>query len=296
VALNLLQNDSKKLRVGINIAVLALAFFGVTRRSYNVEQLTRFDALMIDTFAPIQRSITFANEQVSGFFKHYTLNVSASQKNQELLRTIFELEERLFNIKEMEMENRRLKELLEFANEIPGKKVLAQIVSWDASSDFRTLRVNKGLKDGLQLQATVVTAEGLVGYVYRLTNHFADVLTILDPNNRTDVIIQRTRSQGIMEGYSANRGLMKYVGRTEPIILGDEVLTSGLGHIYPKGIRVGRVSRIERESYGITQHVEVRPSVDFSRLEEVMVLVSDEDQLRRLEWKALEQTESTLNR
>lgn len=290
--MNLQQSDSKKLKIGLNIFVLALALYGVSKRQYDYEQMTRFESLMIDTFAPVQRLVTAGQEQVGGFFRHYALNISASKKNQELKQQIDELQGTLFSLQEMEKENLRLKQLLEFGEDIPGKKVMAQIVAWDASSDFKTLRINKGQRDGLLLQSTVVTSEGLVGYVYRLTNHFADVLTILDPNNRTDVVIQRTRSQGIMEGYGGSRGLMKYVNRTEPIILGDEVVTSGLGHVYPKGIRVGQVSRIERESYGITQYVEVKPSVDFGRLEEVMVLIYEDDQVKRLEWKALEQAES----
>lgn len=290
--LNLLQNESKKLKIGLNIAVLALALWGVSKRQYNSDQTTAFENLMIDTFAPLQRSVTYVHERFSGFFEHYTLNIQASKKNKELKLQISELENKIFLHMEMEQENQRLKKMLDFADDIPAKKVLAQIVAWDAASDFKSLRINKGLKDGLELQATVVTADGLVGYVYRLTNHFADVLTILDPNNRTDVVVQRTRSQGIMEGYPGNKGLMKYVTRTEPIILGDDVLTSGLGHIYPKGIRVGTVSRLERESYGITQYIEVRPSVDFNRLEEVMVLIADgEAARRRLEWEVLENSD-----
>jgi rod shape-determining protein MreC len=292
VTLNLIQNDSKKLKIGLNIAVLSLALYGVSKRQYDYEQSTKFQSLMIDTFAPVQRAVTSSQESISSFFKDYALNVSASKQNEILLQEIAELESKLFSVSEMTQENRRLKDLLQFGEEMSGTKVMAQIVAWDSSSDFKTLRINKGLKDGLQLQSTVVTADGLVGYVYRLTHHFADVLTVLDPNNRTDVIIQRTRSQGIMEGFGASRGLVKYVNRTEPIILGDEVITSGLGHIYPKGIRIGRVSRLERESYGITQYVEVKPSVDFSRLEEVMVLISDNEESKRLEWRALEQVET----
>ena len=82
---------------------------------------------------------------------------------------------------------------------------------------------------------------------------------------------------------------MKYISRAEPIILGDVVITSGLGNIYPKGIKVGTVSRIERESYGITQDVEINPAVDFGRLEEVVILLSDEDEQKRREWQALDE-------
>ena len=80
---------------------------------------------------------------------------------------------------------------------------------------------------------------------------------------------------------------MKYVTRTEPVILNDLVITSGLGNIYPKGLVVGSVSKIERESYGITQKIEVRPAVDFSRLEEVVVLVNEGDFSREQEFNAL---------
>jgi rod shape-determining protein MreC len=184
-------------------------------------------------------------------------------------------------------ENKRLKGLLRFGEEIPRKKILAQIVGWDAASDFKVLRINKGLKDGIQLQSTVITSQGLVGYIYRLTNSFSDIITILDSNNRVDGIVQRTRSHGIVEGFSGRTCQMKYVKRAEPIILNDLVLTSGLGNIYPKGLKVGSISHIERESFGITQQVEITPAVDFGRLEEVVVLVVEGDEQRRRELETL---------
>ena len=97
------------------------------------------------------------------------------------------------------------------------------------------------------------------------------------------------RAHGIVEGYNSEKSIMKYVSRAEPIILGDVVITSGLGNIYPKGIRVGKVSRIERESYGITQNVEITPAVDFGRLEEVVILVAEGDEQKKREWEALDQ-------
>lgn len=289
--MKLMEAEGKKLKIFINIFVLALSLYTVSKREYDFDKLSAFDKLMIESFAPIQRFVSSTQLSLGSFFDDYLANVSASQENQELKKKIQELEARLFTYEEMEHENERLKDLLDFSSDIAQKKVLAQVVAWDAASDFQTLRINKGLSDGLSLQSTVVTARGLVGYVYRLTNHFADVLTILDPNNRTDVLIQRTRSHGILEGYRDGRTLMKYVTRTEPVILGDEVLTSGLGNIYPKGIPIGDVGRIERESYGITQHIEVIPGVDFSRLEEVLVLVRPNDESRRKEWQALDMSD-----
>ncbi|MEK6625079.1 MAG: rod shape-determining protein MreC, partial [Bdellovibrionota bacterium] len=198
------------------------------------------------------------------------------------------LHQKLFAMTELELENKRLKALLAFGEEMQIGRVLAQIVAWDANSDFKVMRVNKGINDGVKLQATVVTAGGLVGYVYRLSQHYADILTILDSNNRVDGILQRTRSHGIVEGVSKDKCMMKYVARTEPVILNDIILTSGLGNIFPKGIKVGVVSRIERESYGITQAIEVNPAVNFSQLEEVIILVGPENKMRYFEWEALD--------
>lgn len=286
--MKLMESEGKKLKVFLNVAVCAIALYGVSKRQYTVDQTTIFENLMVETFAPIQKMVTFLQSKTNAVFENYVANINASKQNKVLEKKMAELEGKVFNFHEMELENSRLKNLMEFSSDTPHKKVLAQVVAWDSSSDFQTLRINKGKKDGISLQSTVVTAKGLVGYVYRITSQFSDVLTILDPNNRTDALIQRTRSHGVLEGYSGGRTLMKYVTRSEPVILGDVVLTSGLGNVYPKGIRIGSVARIERESYGITQHVEIIPSVDFSRLEEVMVLVSTNDEARRIEWSALD--------
>ena len=84
---------------------------------------------------------------------------------------------------------------------------------------------------------------------------------------------------------------MKYLAGTEPVILGDLILTSGLGNIYPKGLRIGKITKVERESYGITQSIELAPVVDFSTLEEVVVLVGSKDEVKEKEWKALDDAE-----
>ena len=268
--------------------VLGLSLFIISKEKMVVKESSAFDNLIINSFASVQQGVVFVQRRVVSVFKHYFDNISASKENQQFVKKISLLENRVSAYEELGRENKRLRKLLRFGEGITWKKVLAQIVAWDSSSDFRVLRINKGLSDGIKLQSTVVTNQGLVGYIYRLTNHFADILTILDHNNRVDGIVQRIRSHGIVEGFASDRCLMKYVTRSGSIILNDTVLTSGLGNIYPKGLRIGRVSRIERESHGVIQRVEILPSVDFGRLEEVVVLVSEGDQVKKKEWKALD--------
>lgn len=295
--MKLSESGSQRLKIAVNIVVLSVALYGVSRRSFTLRETSTFERAMIDFLvAPMQRGVSMIHGRFSDLTDHYVFNVGASKENGELKKELASLEEKVFSLGEVERENERLKSLLAFSGTSDTKRILAQIVSYDANSDFRVLRINKGADDGIKLQSTVVTADGVVGYIYRLTDHFADILTIIDTNNRVDVLIQRTRSHGIVEGYRSNKCVMKYVSQTDPIILGDEVITSGLGNVYPKGIRVGTVSRIERESYGITQQIEVTPAVNFATLEEVVVLTSENDDLRRLEWQALDNSEGEDNK
>lgn len=286
--MKLVENQEQRYKLLVNVLVIGISLFGITRREYNYNQSSAFERLMVDSLAPMQQSMGLIKSEASSFFRHYVDNIYASKDNIKLKKNIAELENKLFLYQELEKENKRLKSLMQFGEGLGHKKVLAQIVAWDASSDFKILRINKGIKDGIKLQSPVVTSQGLVGYIYRLTDHFADILTLLDPNNRIDGLVARTRSHGIVEGLSNERAIMKYVPRTEQVILDDLVITSGLGNIYPKGLQVGSISKIERESYGITQYIEITPAVDFTKLEEVVVLISDSRLIKQREWDAMD--------
>jgi rod shape-determining protein MreC len=287
--LGLSEHEERRTKIIINTIILVIAFFGMTRRDYVFQKTSLAEKVIIDVMAPVQSFVTNVQLGVSSYIDHYVTNINSSKENVILKTKIETLKTEIFNYQEMVKETDRLRELISFGSQLERKKIVAQVVSWDSADDYKVVRINRGLKDGVKLQSVVTSAEGLVGYVYRLTDHFADVITILDANNRVDGIVERLRSHGIVEGYSHGRCIMKYVNRTEPIILNDIVLTAGLGNVYPKGLRIGYISRIERESYGITQHVEITPLVNFSKLEEVLVLVYEQEEHKQLEWKALEE-------
>lgn len=262
-------------RLILDALVIIFSIWGMVKKNFNQEEVSLFQTLMMEVTGPIQKSISSSRGAVSGFFDHYIYLSNVSEQNRKLQKDIEDQQSEIFRLQQLEKENLRLKELLGFGEDLNYRKVLAQVVAWDSSGQYRMLRINKGSREGLKLNSPVVTASGLVGHVYRVAVDYSDVLTLLDPNSRVDVLIDSTRSYGILEGYSRFYGLMKYVPRSEPVSLNDVVITAGLGAIYPKGIKVGEISRIERESYGITQVIEVTPSVDFQRLEELVVLVSE---------------------
>jgi len=278
---------NNRLRLGLEILILALSLYGVSKWSGKYEKVSPIKSFFMTNIAAIQQGVTSINNKVSTLFNEYLANIEASRENKVLINKIAALENQIFEFVELAKDNKRLKDLLAFGKKQTKRPILSQIVGWNSSSDFKVLRINKGLKNGIRLQSPVVTSKGLVGYIYRLTDHFADVLTILDPNNKVDAIVARSRSHGILEGYENGKIFMKYVSNIEPVILNDQVLTSGLGNMYPKGIRIGRISKVERESYTVTQHIEITPSVDFGNLEEVIVLILPDRNKKEKEWETL---------
>ena len=290
--MKIMAQSGKRLKISLHVAALLLAFFNFVRKDDVVRETSFFENIMIDSLAWVQEGVTFLRKKVLVWKDDYWANLDANRENILLKRKMAELEHKIFVSEETFQENRRLKKLLGYVQNISSQKILAGVVAWDNNSDFKVLRIDKGLEDGIRLQSAVVTDRGVVGYIYRMTDHFSDVLTILDSSNKVDGIIKRIRSRGIVEGYSFDRCIMKYVRRTDPIVLRDIVITSGLGNIYPKGITIGEVSRIERQSYGITQYVEIKPMVNFQRLEEVVVLIPSDDDSKKREWEVLDGKES----
>lgn len=272
--LNNLNMVSSRWKLINNVVVALLAVWGLSSTDFKKNKVSFFEGLLIELVAPIQRGSLSIQEKISYTIDHYFTIVNTSKENSQLKKKVLSLEQTIFKLGEVQSENTRIKQLLEFSKDLDSKKVLAQVVSWDAASEFKVLRINKGSANGLKLMAPVITMTGLVGYVYRVGRNYSDILTILDQNNRVDVIVTRTRTHGIVEGRSDFICRMKYVSRTEKLEIGDEVITAGLGEIYPKGVRVGTVTQIDKKNYGITQKIELTPSVDFHKLEEVIVLVS----------------------
>jgi rod shape-determining protein MreC len=206
-------------------------------------------------------------------FDNYFRIVNTSKENEFLKNKINRLESDLFMMEETRRENNRLKQMLSYAEEVGQQKILAQVIGWDSANQFKVLRLNRGSKDGIALMSPVITHLGLVGYIYRVGYNYSDVLTILDPNNRVDALVERTRTHGIVEGVFNYLCTLKYVSRTEPVELGDKLITAGVGGVYPKGIKVGMVTDIDQDSSGMTLGIEITPSVDFHKLEEVIILL-----------------------
>jgi rod shape-determining protein MreC len=265
----------KEFRVLIVYTLLILISLGSLNSLRKDEiDMNWHDRLVLFITTPVQSAVTFTLRGANGILQNYLFLVQTREENKFLLEKNRILQSQLAIMNEYEKENQRLRELLKFEKTFPYQKVIAQVVGRDAHPDFRTIRINKGTDDGIKQGMPVVTHEGIVGRILRSSGGVSDVLTILDHQSSVDSLIQRSRTRGIVEGLSESSCQMKYALRTDQVEIGDQVITSGLGEVYPKGVSVGTVTRVEKKNYGVSQSIEIKPSVDFSKLEEVIVLLN----------------------
>jgi rod shape-determining protein MreC len=170
------------------------------------------------------------------------------------------------------MMNERMRALLELDKQLRQPTVAALVVGKDPSPWFQTVMVDKGMEAGVAKGDPVINAEGIVGIVVDVSAHYAKVMLITDPNSAVDAVVQDSRARGIVKGGAAGLCAFNYVQRKHEVAVDDLVVSSGMDQVFPKGLPVGRVTSIVKQDAGIFQDVILVPTVDFERLEEILIL------------------------
>jgi rod shape-determining protein MreC len=262
-----------------------LLFLFVLIPVINIDTATRaprdyrfYERAIVGITSPIQSLISWSLEGIASTFENYLYLLHVRRDNLALLDANRKLQNEIASLRETEQENVRLRRLLRFEERNHLESVVGSVVAKDVSTEFRAIRINRGEADGIQRNMAVVNDEGVVGRILRTTRHTADVVTIVDLLSAVDVVDERSRARGVIEGLTEDVCQLRYVLRTDDIQPGDVLVSSGLGGFFPKGVPVGSVSKVARKSFGITQDVEVKPSVDFSKLEEVLVITKAESE------------------
>ena len=168
---------------------------------------------------------------------------------------------------------RGLENLLGLRQQVKLNTVAAEIIGAAASPDFRTLTIDKGTRDGVRADMSVIAPAGVVGRLVVPSMRSAKVQLLIDRNAAAGAIIERTRAQGVVVGGGDDRLRMEYVSEVFDIVVGDVVVTSGIDGIYPKGFVIGQIESVER-SGGAYKRITIKPAVDFRSLEEVLVVLT----------------------
>lgn len=195
----------------------------------------------------------------------------------ELVKELGELRQENNRLKEYQLENIRLRELLGFKESSINQFNLmaASVVGRNPSNWHSTLTVNRGSRDGVKPDMVVIVPEGLVGRVTRVTPHTAEVILILDPDAAVGGVSQTVdQTPGVVVGTDDGLGYLKmiHVPYDAVISKGDTIVTSGLGRLYPRGLRIGSVIRVENESGGFLKHAILKPFASFDHLQEVFLV------------------------
>ncbi|HEX6768719.1 MAG TPA: rod shape-determining protein MreC [Candidatus Binatia bacterium] len=238
-------------------------------------------ALLMWILRPLQIAGQGTANWIKGFRDRYDTLAGFRSENDRLRKRLQALEIERQRLLEAEATNRRLQQLLDFRNELPAGAITASIIANSATSWFQSCTLNKGSADGLRKGMGVVTPLGVVGKVVAVTGRTAKVLLVTDPNSGIDVLVQRTRSRGIVSGSLESGTVLKYMKRSEDVQEGDRLVTSGLDKIFPKGLLVGTVIKVRKQSRGLFQTVEVWPAVQAARVEEVLVVSGETEAVKR---------------
>ena len=201
-----------------------------------------------------------------------------AQKNEDLTAQNGILRQQANAIVETGLENQRLRNLLGMKERLPFKTVGARVIGRDASNWWKSIQIDRGSNDGLRDNLAVLNADGLIGKTISVTRGEARVLLITDPNCKASAVIQETRDTGVVAGSDRAFArdphcVMTYVSREAKIKAKQVVITSGLGGVFPKGILIGTVTGASlNQQTGMYQDIQIKPSVDFNKLEEVIVI------------------------
>lgn len=226
---------------------------------------------------------TWIFNTTSDLWNSYIHLVNTEKRNSELQQEMNLLLLENQQLREHFLENQRLKALLDFKQQFSYTMLPAEIIGRDPSSWFKTILVNRGTETGVQRGSGVISPHGVVGTVIETTLHSSKVLLITDQNSAIDILAKRSRVRGILEGLAENACAVNYVVKQEDIRQGDKIIASGLNAVFPRGIIVGTVTETSNNSDGFFKNIAVVPAVDFSKLNEVLIVLKSQQKITAAE-------------
>ena len=248
----------------------------------------RARAAVRDVLAPFEHSLTLVWQHGRRLFSGMTQAVELAADHERLRHELAEQAFRIVELEQIRSENEALRRQLGFTILSPRRLLLAEVIArGELSGWWQTIRINKGHRDGILPDMAVMTSDGLIGRTHEVSARTSEVLLITDPNSRVGSKIARNDAMGILRGGGpglrsrariellsmARPAEMNYLPSTETIEPGDLVVTSGLGHVFPEGLPVGRVVRVRTHESGLYQQAYVEPQADLRSIRHVFIVM-----------------------
>ena len=231
------------------------------------------EAVTFGVFSEVQRGLSGGFLGIRRVWTGYVALRHLKVENEALKRDLATAQVAVQEQRAMADRTRGLERLLELRAHLKLETVAAEIIGAAATPDFRTLTIDKGTREGLRADMSVIAPAGIVGRLVVPSLRSAKIQLLIDRNAAAGAIIERTRAQGVVVGGGDDRLRLEYTPDVFDVVVGDVVVTSGIDGIYPKGFVIGRIESVERAGSGY-KRITIKPAVDFSALEEVLVVLT----------------------
>ena len=244
-----------------------------------VPGLGAVNSLALDVVSPVEELLTGSFRGAVETARTVTAVDEILAENQALRAEAEQMRRDAERAPELEREVVELRELLALRKEGHEWQWLdARAIGFDSSNLFRSIVIDRGERDGLVDGMTVMTSRGLVGRIVLISTGWSRVLLISDASSTANAIVQRTRARGVVYGQRSASGkpslVMRFVPQGDEMKVGDRVITSGVGGIFPPGVAVGTITQVTRRETDMFQEATVEPSADLLRIENVFVITN----------------------
>lgn len=224
-------------------------------------------------FSEVQRGAWAVVSGARGVWGGYVGLRSVREENDALRQKLADVEVQLQEQRALADRSRGFERLLDLRGRTDLQTVAAEVIASSVAPEFRTLTIDKGSHQGLSTDMAVIAPAGVVGRVVSPTARASKVQLLIDRNAAAGSLVARSRAQGVVTGRGDGLLRMEYVAEIAELAVGDAVVTSGIDGIFPKGFVIGRIERIDRSGGGYKE-ILVKPAVDFTSLEEVLVVLT----------------------
>jgi rod shape-determining protein MreC len=228
---------------------------------------------LLEIAAPVQKAITRPVFFARDTWRAYVALVDAEAENRALREQVARLEGEKLQFREALVMGGQLQRIAQMRREFEVPLLPSRVVGQDASQWSSALLLDRGRAAAVRSGMPVMVEQGLIGLVSATTPHAARAMLILDRRSAVDAMVQRSRARGLVRGLGTDELEFVFMVRGDDVQVGDEVISSGVGGVYPKGLRVGSVTAVRAERAELLHSAVLRPAVDFGRLEQVFVML-----------------------
>ncbi len=264
------------------IALCAIGLIVLAMMNLSDSASLRVKGVVRDGISPLQGVLRGGVRELREIFRYIRGIGDLALENRALSEEIVYLRGEMRMARELDRDNQMLRDSLEFVRRFPNRLISCEVVGRDSTGWWQTVRLDKGASSGVTEGRAVITPDGLIGRTVSVSDRTADVLLLSDPSCKVSVRLDRSGVFGVVSGLGNKPGeqpacRMDYILRDADVVEGDEVVTSGMGGLFPKGLIVGRVQRLEMSEGGLYQVAWVESAAPLGELEYAFVTATEED-------------------